>query len=90
MQVPRPFNLPGRARGRKLRRRPYAGIAVCNLRCSSARESLRLPASAHARHFHAEQFAELANFLRDVADADRAMMRRAVRIPVVHKFPRAG
>ncbi len=27
--------------------------------------------------------------MRDVADADRTVMRRAVRVPVVHKLPRA-
>ena len=36
--------------------------------------------------FDAEQPAEFVKFVGDMADADRAMMRRAMRVPVVDKL----
>lgn len=46
--------------------------------------------STHVCHFHAEQFAKLVYFSSDMSQAHRAMMRRAMRVPFVHKLPRTG
>jgi hypothetical protein len=37
----------------------------------------------------AEQGGEFPEFARDVANSDRAMVRRAVSIPIIHKSTRA-
>ena len=44
---------------------------------------------AHLRNFHSEQRRQLFQFTGNVTKADRAMMRRAMRVPVVDEPPRA-
>ena len=46
--------------------------------------------STYFHDFHPQQLAELVNLVRDVPHTDRAMMRRAVRVPIIHKSPRTG
>ena len=48
-----------------------------------------LVTSTNSCHLHTQQAAKFFNLRRDVPDAHRAMVRRAVRVPVVHKLPRA-
>ena len=48
--------------------------------------SLPVPSSTHAHRLHLEERRDFFNLIGDVADSNRAVMRRAVPIPGIHEF----
>jgi hypothetical protein len=75
--------MAGKSRGKN-------GRVLFHHALAAQKGSLNFVKLTNLYHLNAKQFAELVNFVSHMPDANGAMVCRAMRVPIVHKFSRAG